>query len=93
MSFLGTSNKKFKNTLLLLSYFRSTGDLSSIPKTYFQLDKENVKNQMQRCLFPIAKTLEHCPPKFNEFDTVGLVVQVSVNSNDQQLWVADHTGR
>ena len=94
MSFLGMSNKIKEITLLILSYVRSTGDLSSIPKTYFKLHEGTVKNnQMRRCLFPIAMTLRHYPPKFNEYDTVGIVVQVNVNTNDQQLWVADHMGR
>ncbi|EFA00407.2 breast cancer type 2 susceptibility protein homolog [Tribolium castaneum] len=29
-------------------------------------------------------------PQFNEFDTVGVVVQITVNSFDQNLWLADN---
>lgn len=63
-------------------------------RTYFKLGKKGVSHtKFKRRLFPISMTLDlHCKPLLNEYDTVGLIVQINVNKSDQNLWISDTTG-
>ncbi|RZC37248.1 BRCA-2 OB3 domain containing protein [Asbolus verrucosus] len=52
------------------------------------------QNLKQITLLPISVIYDSdCKPIFNEFDTVGIVVQMIVNNFDQSLWLADCSGR
>lgn len=74
--------------------FRLNGDLFSNAKTHFILDKKNESYaKFKRQLLPLSVTLDsHYQPLFNEYDTVGLVVQVNSSNTGQSLWITDVTG-
>lgn len=84
------------NTFLVFNVLpRLNGDLSSHNRTYFQSVSLQKKSQhFTRQILPIAMLTEKiASPMFNEFDTIGLVVQININEFDQDLWLTDFIGR
>ncbi|GJQ70783.1 Brca2 [Trypoxylus dichotomus] len=73
---------------------RFNGDLFSNAKTYFKINKINTSYaKFKRQVSPISMVLDPSyKPLFNEFDTVGLVVQININTHDQNLWITDIRG-
>lgn len=49
--------------------------------------------RMQRQLLSISKLHQACKLLFNEYDTVGTVVQIHKKSHCQELWLTDGEGR
>ncbi|XP_044270312.1 uncharacterized protein LOC123014993 isoform X2 [Tribolium madens] len=68
---------------------KNNGNLSATSWTKFKPDSEKLTNfeRYNRTVTPIPNITTK--PQFNEFDTVGIVVQITVNNLHQILWLAD----
>ncbi|KAF2898879.1 hypothetical protein ILUMI_07307 [Ignelater luminosus] len=69
-------------------------NLSTTGRTHFKREVNPMKemNRNQRVLLPISK-LQDCKILFNEYDTVGTVVQIHKKPHSQELWLTDGNGR
>lgn len=70
-------------------FLRNNGRLSTTSRTKFKLEHETPRyfSKYKRTFLSISEIVSK--PKFNEFDTVGIVIQMSVDSFNQNLWLAD----
>ncbi|XP_018571533.1 breast cancer type 2 susceptibility protein-like isoform X2 [Anoplophora glabripennis] len=72
---------------------RPNGDLNSTMKTTFQHDTvSNSKHvKYKRRLVSLEELVRlKSTPYFNEFDTVGIVVQTKIESHRQEVWITDN---
>ncbi|XP_017786426.1 PREDICTED: breast cancer type 2 susceptibility protein homolog [Nicrophorus vespilloides] len=90
----------FKEQSCLTVYnigIKPSNEFHSSNTTYFkQLTVGTSKKYQdtQRQLLPIAMTVDRLyKPRFNEFDTVGLVIRITISTYEQELWLSDYIGR
>ncbi|KAK5643053.1 hypothetical protein RI129_009220 [Pyrocoelia pectoralis] len=72
---------------------KANGDLASTKKTYFTPDNSPFPEMetYQRRFRPISSLQRHSSrPLINEYDTVGLVVQVNKQPTNQEIWLTDN---
>ncbi|XP_018324732.1 uncharacterized protein LOC108736700 [Agrilus planipennis] len=72
---------------------KKSGDLASNARTRFHcLDEDNSKRfeEINRRVLPIS-SISHTTGKAlsNEFDTIGTIVRLKVNDNEQEMWLTD----
>ncbi|XP_056634120.1 uncharacterized protein LOC130443481 [Diorhabda sublineata] len=78
-------------------YPKTNGDLHTGIKTMFET-KSNAYNRLDdRFKRKLIRIIDLNDSKFsnyfNEFDTVGVVVRIRIDSNEQEIWLSDYTGR
>lgn len=60
----------------------------------FRLHDGVINKRCQRQLLPISMTTDvYYKPLFNEFDTVGVIVEFTIGDYEQEVWLADFAGR
>lgn len=81
-------------SFFIVNYSRHNGEIVANNKTHFKLDSTSVKvNKMRRTIIPIVSLCQTKKPMFNEFDTVGTIVQLHKNDNSQNIWLTDFLGK
>lgn len=73
-------------------FFSKNGDLSSMNRTKFKAAPNTFEDfgEYRRELLSISmiSSLKR-PIYFNEFDTVGIIVEMNINDVTQKLWLSD----
>ncbi|XP_065161772.1 breast cancer type 2 susceptibility protein-like [Atheta coriaria] len=73
---------------------KRTYELSTVRRTMFRLHDGVINKRCQRQLLPISMTTDvYYKPLFNEFDTVGVIVEFTIGDYEQEVWLADFAGR
>ncbi|KAG5878532.1 hypothetical protein JTB14_008937 [Gonioctena quinquepunctata] len=75
---------------------KMNGDLNCGSKTFFKSKspKEQISEIFKRKVIGIRELSDYkFSVNFNEFDTVGLVIQIKIHMKFQEIWLADMSGR